>query len=227
MSTRTANPPPLAIAALLSPVLWRLNRPDKFDTYAIGLMLMQMAFPNMRTDNQLIAFRRTLESMEYDLKAWRRKQEGKGLSKDLQAGFDILDMDNGAGWNLVCELMEKKPQKRVSARSSLNRPYFSGGATLIRQLDTAIIGEPGELGTWVLNNMSKNGLESAGGFTEGQLEEMGYKGKVEDPNLGLPSIFVNRLKRTVARVGTRSNRLNPKALRSGLNFWRQDTTIGS
>ena len=101
--------------------------------------------------------------------------------------------------------------------------YFVGGTPLLKQMDAAILGEPGELGTWVLNNMSKNGLEASGGFTEGQLEEMGYKGEIEDPNLGLPSIFVSRLKRTVARVGTRSNRLNPKALRSGLDFWRKET----
>eukprot|EP00976_Prorocentrum_cordatum_P103167 1193351-Prorocentrum_minimum.AAC.3 len=32
--------------------------------------------------------------------------------------------------------------------------------------------------SWLLNSVARNGTEGAGGFTEGQLQEMGYKGKV-------------------------------------------------
>lgn len=44
------------MAALLSPVLWRLNGPDRFDMYSVGVVLLQMAFPTLRQDNTLIAF---------------------------------------------------------------------------------------------------------------------------------------------------------------------------
>lgn len=44
------------MAALLSPVLWRLNVPDRFDMYSVGVVLLQMAFPPLRSDNALIAF---------------------------------------------------------------------------------------------------------------------------------------------------------------------------
>ena len=56
MSTQTPRPPPKPVAAFLSPVLWRMNRPDVFDSYSCGVTLLQMAFPGLRTDNQLIAF---------------------------------------------------------------------------------------------------------------------------------------------------------------------------
>ena len=48
--------PPAPVAALLSPVLWRLNAPDRFDMYSCGIVLLQMAFPPLRNDNALVAF---------------------------------------------------------------------------------------------------------------------------------------------------------------------------
>ena len=48
--------PPAPVAALLSPVLWQLNAPDRFDMYSVGVMLLQMAFPTLRNDNTLVAF---------------------------------------------------------------------------------------------------------------------------------------------------------------------------
>lgn len=58
-------PPPLArlcrapaapVAALLSPVVWALNSPDRFDMYSVGIMMLQLALPPLRTDNALVAF---------------------------------------------------------------------------------------------------------------------------------------------------------------------------
>lgn len=34
--------PPAPVAALLSPVLWRLNAPDRFDMYSVGVVLLQV-----------------------------------------------------------------------------------------------------------------------------------------------------------------------------------------
>lgn len=34
--------PPLPVAAFLSPVLWNLNSPDRFDMYSVGILLMQV-----------------------------------------------------------------------------------------------------------------------------------------------------------------------------------------
>lgn len=55
----------------------------------------------MCSDNQLIAFRRRLEdTYKWDLADWRRGEEGK--TKDLTVGFEMLDLDGGAGWDLLC-----------------------------------------------------------------------------------------------------------------------------
>ena len=43
------------------PAVWQLNVPDRFDSYSAGVTLLQMCLPSLRNDNNLIAFRRTLE----------------------------------------------------------------------------------------------------------------------------------------------------------------------
>ncbi len=48
--------PPKPVAALLSPVLWRLNTPDRFDMYSIGILFMQLVFAPLRPDNGLERF---------------------------------------------------------------------------------------------------------------------------------------------------------------------------
>ena len=62
--------PPAPIAALLSPVLWRLNAPDRFDMYSMGVVLLQMAFPGLRTDNALIAFNRCAAARGREQGCW-------------------------------------------------------------------------------------------------------------------------------------------------------------
>ena len=72
MQTPRAPPPP--VAAMLSPILWQLNNPDRFDMYSVGVLLLQAAMPALRTDSALINFRRKLEQCKYDLGEWRRQQ---------------------------------------------------------------------------------------------------------------------------------------------------------
>lgn len=59
---------------MLSPILWQLNNPDRFDMYSVGVLLLQMAMPALRTDSALINFRRKLEACKYNLREWRRQQ---------------------------------------------------------------------------------------------------------------------------------------------------------
>jgi hypothetical protein len=50
----------------------------------------------------------------YDLRAWRREEESRrgGARPELAEGFSLLDEDNGAGWQLLCDLMAYKPADR-------------------------------------------------------------------------------------------------------------------
>ena len=47
-AVQTPRAPPLPLAATLSPILWRLNSPDRFDMYSVGMLFLQMAFPPLR-----------------------------------------------------------------------------------------------------------------------------------------------------------------------------------
>lgn len=53
---RLCRAPPKPLAALLSPVLWNLFNPDRFDMYSVGITMLQLACPNLKNDNALIAF---------------------------------------------------------------------------------------------------------------------------------------------------------------------------
>lgn len=125
MSTQTPRAPPAPLAALLSPVLWQLEKPDRFDMYSAGMVLLQMAFPSLRSDSQLIAFNRKLESMDYDLAAWRQQMEQRG-SREAAQGFELLDLDGGAGWDLLQRLVAYDPGSRLSASQALNHRLFGG-----------------------------------------------------------------------------------------------------
>ncbi len=41
---QTPRAPPPPVAAMLSPILWQLNCPDRFDMYSAGVLLLQVLF---------------------------------------------------------------------------------------------------------------------------------------------------------------------------------------
>ena len=163
MQRQTPSPPPLKpVAALLSPVLWLVGRPDRFDAYSAGVTLMQMAFPPLRTDAGLFQFRKNLEEAGWDLHEWRRRVEagegggdgagsggrngggGGGGARALfgalfgasspaagaaatgyAAGFEMLDLDGGAGWELARGLLALQPGDRLSAAAALRHSWFA------------------------------------------------------------------------------------------------------
>merc|ERR1712227_1068376 len=67
MSTSTPRAPPTPLAALLSPVLWQLNKPDRFDMYSAGMVMLQMVFPNLRNDNAIFSFNKKLALFKHDI----------------------------------------------------------------------------------------------------------------------------------------------------------------
>eukprot|EP00245_Coleochaete_scutata_P015400 TRINITY_DN6852_c0_g1_i1.p1 TRINITY_DN6852_c0_g1~~TRINITY_DN6852_c0_g1_i1.p1 ORF type:complete len:616 (+),score=126.74 TRINITY_DN6852_c0_g1_i1:168-2015(+) len=182
MSTQTPSAPPPPVATALSPVLWQMNLPDRFDIYSTGLIFLQMAFPSLRSDSGLITFNRQLKRCEYDMAAWRELVE-KRPSADMLKGFAIMDLNNGTGWELVQAMVRYKGRQRISASGALAHPYFTGG---IEWLDRARLEatkflrqDPPEAVMWILNGMAKSGTKKEGGFTEVQLYELRKKDKKE------------------------------------------------
>lgn len=179
MSTQTPSAPSAPVATALSPVLWQLNLPDRFDIYSVGLIFLQMAFPSLRTDNALIQFNRQLKRCDYDMVAWR-KTVGPRASQELRKGFELLDLDGGIGWELLTSMVRYKARQRTSAKAALANPYFNREGLLVLsfmqnlrlQLFRATQKDYSEAANWVVGLMAKSGTEKEGGFTEAQLQEL-------------------------------------------------------
>ncbi|TXG56793.1 hypothetical protein EZV62_018106 [Acer yangbiense] len=179
MSTQTPSAPSAPVAAALSPVLWQLNLPDRFDIYSTGLIFLQMAFPGFRTDNGLIQFNRQLKRCDYDLNAWRKTVEPRA-GVELRRGFELLDLDGGIGWELLTSMVRYKARQRVSAKAALAHPYFDREALLALsfmqnlrlQFFRATQQDYSEAANWIIQLMARSGTEKEGGFTEAQLQEL-------------------------------------------------------
>ncbi|KAF6137241.1 hypothetical protein GIB67_036278 [Kingdonia uniflora] len=208
MSTQTPSAPSAPVAAALSPVLWQMNLPDRFDIYSVGLIFLQMAFPSLRTDSGLIQFNRQLKRCGYDLVAWR-KSLGPRTSLDLRKGFELLDLDGGIGWELLTSMVRYHARQRTSAKASLAHPYFDKEGLLVLsftqklrlQLFRATQQDYSEATNWVINRMAKSGTKEDGGFTEAQLQdfrEMEPKKKGKPQRNALASVL--RLQRKILRT---------------------------
>lgn len=182
MSTQTPSAPSAPVATALSPVLWQMNLPDRFDIYSIGLIFLQMAFPSLRSDGSLIQFNRQLKRCDYDLTAWRKLVEPRA-SPDLRKGFELLDLDGGIGWELLTSMVRYKARQRISAKAALAHPYFDREGLLALsfmqnlrlQFFRATQQDYSEAANWVIQLMAKSGTERDGGFTEAQLQELREK----------------------------------------------------
>ncbi|XP_068647366.1 serine/threonine-protein kinase STN7, chloroplastic-like [Aristolochia californica] len=204
MSTQTPSAPSAPVAAALSPVLWQMNLPDRFDIYSTGLIFLQMAFPSLRTDNSLIQFNRQLKRCGYDMVAWRNSVEPRA-SPDLRRGFELMDLDGGIGWELLISMVRFKARQRTSAKAALAHPYFNRegllGLSFIEnlrlQLFRATQQDYSEAAKWIIGLMARSGTRKGGGFTEAELLELRAlepKKKAQAPRNALASALLLRRK---------------------------------
>ncbi|CAN4123923.1 unnamed protein product [Withania somnifera] len=179
MSTQTPSAPSAPVATALSPVLWQLNLPDRFDIYSVGLIFLQMAFPGLRSDNSLIQFNRQLKRCDYDLISWRQAVEPRS-GPELRKGFELVDLDGGIGWELLTCMVRFKARQRISAKTALAHPYFDREGLLALsfiqnlklQFFRATQQDYSEAANWIVQLMARSGTEQDGGFTEAQLQEL-------------------------------------------------------
>ena len=120
----TPTPPPAPVAAVLSPFLWAAFRPDLFDTYSIGLILLQCCVPALRRRNAMSpsgTFQRSLAVADYDFRRWR--------TENTSAIYDFSALDHGGGlaFDLVCGLVRRRNgarRGRLSAAQALLHPWL-------------------------------------------------------------------------------------------------------
>uniref|UniRef100_A0A7S0N222 Protein kinase domain-containing protein n=1 Tax=Pyramimonas obovata TaxID=1411642 RepID=A0A7S0N222_9CHLO len=107
------------IALALGATSWMQHNPDRFDMYAVGLIMLQLCLPSLRSDIQLQRFNRELRKFNYDLMRWRRSRRFSARETML------LDEDNGAGWELAQQLLSEVPKKRPAASVVRYHRWFS------------------------------------------------------------------------------------------------------
>ncbi|WCJ24594.1 hypothetical protein M5689_006542 [Euphorbia peplus] len=194
MSTQTPSAPSPPVATILSPVLWQLNLPDRFDIYSTGLMFLQMAFPGLRSDSNLIQFNRQLKRCDYDLVAWRKSVEPRA-GADLRRGFELLDLDGGIGWELI---------------TSMN---------LRLQLFRLVQQDYGEAVYWIVQLMAKSGTEKEGGFTEAQLLELREREEPRKKVGGQKNALASALRLQKKLIKTLNESMDELSRRSKSVWW--------
>ena len=125
--------PPEIAQDLLTPLLWQVNLPDRFDTHCAGVVMLQLCFPHLRGVQKLGTFIKDVQNNhEGDLEQWRAaSNSGRGAGmltlKSFEEGFSILDADGGHGWKLLCGLMHPGRRQRLSAAAALSSPWLDDG----------------------------------------------------------------------------------------------------
>lgn len=87
---------------VMSPILWSRHRPECFDTYSAGVVLLQLGLPFLRSQNSLKNWKGTMIRLNHDVGEWRERAR---LSTRQTA---ILDADDGLGWSLVEGLLRPR-----------------------------------------------------------------------------------------------------------------------
>ena len=124
MSQKTPPPPPV-ISGVLAPLLWTVAQPQLFDSYSIGLILLQICVPQLRGKNVMQpngAFQLRLRDAGYDLRAWRADVEDA-----LAWDFSALDVNGGIAWDLACRLVTERNlilRGRLDVGAALAHPFL-------------------------------------------------------------------------------------------------------
>jgi hypothetical protein len=73
-------------------MLWAQHKPDRFDSWSAGIVMLQLCLAPLRTPRGLNLFKVEYERNDYDIDAWRKSC--RWISKRDTA---VLDADDGAG----------------------------------------------------------------------------------------------------------------------------------
>ncbi|KAI8111017.1 hypothetical protein M9434_004590 [Picochlorum sp. BPE23] len=91
-----------AMAFVMSPIVWSQHRPECFDTYSAGVVLLQLALPFLRSPSALKNWKNTMIRLNHNVQEWRSKAR---LSARQTA---LLDEDDELGWDLLEGLLRTR-----------------------------------------------------------------------------------------------------------------------
>ena len=107
----------------------------------------------------------------------------QALGRDLAEGFEMLDADNGAGWELLRNMLARNPRDRWSAKQALSSAFLTG-----KSARTPLFA--GEMGskagsdstvTWLLDGLAKSGTTKV--RESSQLTKGGRRAPTPPPRL--------------------------------------------
>eukprot|EP00741_Cyanophora_paradoxa_P014255 tig00020800_g13749.t1 len=135
------------------PPEWRIRAdyPAAFDVFAAGIVVFQTAFEAFRCTDAMDKFRSELRQQGGDLERWLAKRKSRPeLLEPLEAGLATLELDGGAGWALLRQLLENNCARRITIEEALledpflqiptegdrhaSRPICDGGSAAVETL---------------------------------------------------------------------------------------------
>lgn len=100
--------------------LWSEYMPEKFDIFAVGLVILQLMVPSLRNPNELDKFKVELEECGYDFMLWRK--DFCSFSTDE---LWLLDIRNGAGNEIIANMLSPTRFSRKKAEEVLEHRFFA------------------------------------------------------------------------------------------------------
>jgi serine/threonine protein kinase len=100
--------------------LWAEYMPEKFDIFAIGLVMLQLFVPRLRDPNALDMFKLELEECGYDFMLWRKDVCCLSIGE-----LQVLDEGNGAGNEMIANMLSSSRFSRKKAEELLEHRFFT------------------------------------------------------------------------------------------------------
>ncbi|MDA9620614.1 hypothetical protein N9S66_00575 [bacterium] len=97
--------------------LWDEYKPDRFDAFSLGVILLQLCIEPLRDKDNLRNFIRELETCDLDLYVWR------SASRYPLETFSLLERDSGSGWDLASSLVCAR-HARLSLADTTSHRFF-------------------------------------------------------------------------------------------------------
>lgn len=95
---------------------------EKFDSYSCGMTLLRFAVPQLYSETSMSSMRTSLiQTYGNDLRKWR--EDGAPVKGALftKTACDFAVLDEANMWDVVCDLCENDPRKRINVKQAAKR----------------------------------------------------------------------------------------------------------
>ena len=95
---------------------------EKFDSYSCGMTLLRFAVPQLYSETSMSSMRTSLiQTYGNDLRKWR--EDGAPVKGALftKTSCDFAVLDEANMWDVVCDLCENDPRKRINVKQAAKR----------------------------------------------------------------------------------------------------------